>query len=51
MTDREEQLRRQIGNVPRRVQRQLDRWRVARGMTPLWTTRATGSSRPPKERS
>jgi hypothetical protein len=37
--DREEQLRRRLENVPRRLQRTIDRYRVARGMTPLWEDR------------
>jgi hypothetical protein len=33
---KEERLRRRLENVPRRAKRTIDRYRVARGMTPLW---------------
>lgn len=42
--DREEQLRRRLVDTPRRVRRQLDKWRVARGMRPLWTSGTSSSS-------
>lgn len=41
--DRDEDLRRRAGRVPVRLQRSIDAYRVARGMTPLWAGRASSS--------
>jgi hypothetical protein len=41
--ERNEQLRRRLVNVPRRLQRTIDSYRVARGMTPLWEGRVRQS--------
>lgn len=42
--DRDEDLRRRAGRVPVRIQRSIDRYRVARGMTPLWAGRTSSST-------
>jgi hypothetical protein len=48
--DRDEDLRRRAGRVPVRLQRSIDRFRVARGMTPLWAGQASGRPSGPKGR-
>jgi hypothetical protein len=36
--NRDEALRRRAGSVPRRLRQSIDRYRVARGMTALWSS-------------
>jgi hypothetical protein len=43
MDSRNEDLRRRAGRVPRRLQASIDRYRVARGLSPLWATKGSGS--------
>jgi hypothetical protein len=36
LTDAQREIRDRCGNVPKRIRRSIDAYRVARGMVPLW---------------
>lgn len=38
LTPTQREIRDRCGNVPRHIRRSIDRYRVARGMVPLWET-------------
>jgi hypothetical protein len=43
MDSRNEDLRRRAGRVPRRLQASIDRYRLARGLSPLWAVQGSSS--------
>jgi hypothetical protein len=51
MDSRNEDLRRRAGRVPRRLQASIDRYRLARGLSPLWTDKGSSSPSCPWRRS
>jgi hypothetical protein len=38
LTPAQKEIRDRCGNVPRHIRRSIDRFRIARGMVPLWNS-------------
>lgn len=44
LTKTEREIRDRCGNVPKRIRRFIDAYRIARGMVPLWDSSAKSES-------